>query len=328
MNRREFVAIVGVVGLSTLSSTAHPQTRSIPVIGFVRNTSQNDSLHLVAAFRQGLKETGHEEDRTVKVEYRWAENRAEKLAALIEDLTRRRVSIVVAGGNEVAVAAKAMPNDVSIVFAVGADPQELGLVKNLNRPGGNITGVSFLTLGLTAKRLDLAHKLIPRARVIGLLVNPSSPIAAPQIAETQRAAKSLGIEVLVLNTRTEGDFVPAFEKLSQGRAHALLISGDKLYTARREQLVALAAKYRMPTIYAQPDFVPIGGLLGYGASINDAYRQVGVYVGRILKGAKPGDLPVIEPSKYDLAINLRTAKKLGLTVAQELLLRADSVVSE
>jgi putative ABC transport system substrate-binding protein len=324
MRRRDFIAVVaGAAGGWPRGAGAQQPTT--PVIGFLSSRSANDSELQVAAFRQALSEAGYVEGRNVAIDYRWADGQYDRLPEMAEHLVGRQVSVIFAGGPAAHVA-KAATTTIPIVFVSGEDPVKFGLVASLNRPGGNITGVSTFNAELGSKRVELLHELVPSAAVIGLLANPNFPGVGPEIGETQAAARAVGCNLLVLNASTESEIDAAFEVLVQQRVGALMVTGDPLFVSRRNQLVALAAQHAMPTIYVQREFAMAGGLIGYGTSLTDAYRQVGIYASRILKGAKPGDLPVVRPTKFDFVINLKTAKSLGLTVPPSLLGRADEVI--
>ena len=299
----------------------------MPAIGFLHSRSADDTPNLTAAFRQGLEETGYVENHNVTIEYRWANNRHEQLPGLAVELVRRQVAVITTGGGNVsALAAQAATAAIPIVFITGGDPIKLGLVASLNRPGGNLTGVSLLLGLLGAKRLELLRELVPKVTIIGVLVNPANPGAESYVRDAQEAALVLGQRIHVLHASTAGEIDAAFATLAQLRAGALLVITDAFFIGRREQLVTLAARHGVPAIYDLGDFVTAGGLISYGPSPADGYRQVGVYAGRILKGAKPVDLPVIQPAKFELEINLKTAKALGLTVPLSLLGRADEVI--
>lgn len=272
-----------------------------------------------------MKEAGFIEGQNVAIEYRWSEGQFDQLPKLAAELVRRQVAIIVAAGNDAGIAAKAATTTIPIVFAIGDDPVEMGIVA-LNRPEGNVTGVTFYSGALTAKAVELLHELVPTATTIGLLLNANSPTAETQMRETRAATRVLGQQLYIVNARNERDIDAGFAVLEQKGVGALLIPGDAEFTGQRDRLVALAARYRMPTMYPQDQFVAAGGLMSYGASIIDAYRHVGDYTGRILKGAKVSDLPVMLPTKYQFVINLKTAKALGLTVPQSLLATADEVI--
>ena len=324
MRRREFITLLG--GAAAWPLIARAQQPAMPVIGFLRNTLPEDSAYLLAALRQGLTEVGYVEGQNVAIEYRWAENRFERLQELAADLVRRQCAVIVAGGNAPARAAMAATATIPIVFASGDDPVRLGFVASLNRPSGNVTGVTFYAGVLVAKQLELLREVVPKAAVVSMLVNPSSPAADDQIRDAKAAARAIGLEIHILNASSERDFEKVFATLVQYRADAVIVAGDALFTGQRDRLVALAARHAVPVTYNLPEFVAAGGLMSYGSSSMDAYRQVGVYTGRILKGAKPDDLPVQQPTKFELAVNLKTAKALGLTVPPAVLGRADEVI--
>src|SRR5262245_35364847 len=326
MRRREFATIV-VVSLAW-PPAAYLQSARIPVIGFLDPRSPDVIPKLLHAFREGLKETGHAEGENVTVEYRWAENQIDQLPALAADLVRRKVTVIAAPGSAPAMlAAHAATNTIPIVFGTATDPVQLGLIASLSRPGGNMTGVITLALEVGPKRLELLHELIPTAKTIALLVNPASPtLSEPTTKDAQAAARTLGINVHALHANTALDFDRVFATLVQLRAGALVIGADALFTGRAEELATLALRHRVPAIYQYPEFTEAGGLMSYGGSIRETYHQVGVYVGRILKGEKPADLPVAQLTKVELVINLKTAKAFGLTVPPALLARADELV--
>ena len=300
----------------------------MPVIGFLRSTSANASADLVAALRRGLTEAGYTEGQNLAIEFRWAENQGERLPGLVADLIRRQCAVIIAAGDVEAHAAKAATSSIPIVFATGADPVKVGLVSSLNRPGGNLTGISFYnSADLLSKQLQFLREVVPKVAVIGLLVNPNTVAdAESQQRDAQAAAHALGQQILTVNASSERDFDMAFATLAQQRAGALLIAGNALFTGQRDRLVALAARYALPTICPLREFVAAGCMMSYSGSLTDAYRQVGVYAGRILKGEKPADLPVTLPTKFELVINLKTVKALGLTVPDKLLVAADEVI--
>jgi putative ABC transport system substrate-binding protein len=282
-------------------------------------------LH-VAAFRQALSEADYVEGQNVAIDYRWADGQYDRLPGLAADLISRQVAVIFAGGGAAARAAKAATTMIPIVIMIGEDPVKFGLVASLNRPGGNISGVSTFNAVLGSKRLELLHELVPTIATIGLLVNPNYPSAGLEIGETQVAARAVGRNLIILNASTESEIDAAFASLVQQRVGALVVTGDPLFVSQRDKVVMLAARHAVPTIYVQREFAVAGGLIGYGTSLTDAYRQVGIYAGRILKGAKPGDLPVVQPTKFDLVINLKTAKALGITIPDKLLALADEVI--
>jgi len=297
----------------------------MPVIGFVRSTSLSDSTQLVTAFRQGLKELGFVEGENVAIEYRWADGQYDRLRTLVADLVDRKVAVIAANSPS-ALAAKTATTTIPIVFTTGDDPVNLGLVTSLSRPTGNVTGVTFFGGAVVNKQLELLHELLPQARVISVLVNPNFPGATFQLRDVQEAARILGHTMHVLNASTGSEINTAFATIAQQRTDALLVAGDPFFLSRVSQFVTLAARHAVPTIYAQREYVAGGGLISYGTSVTDAYRQVGVYVGRILRGAKPTDLPVVRATKFELVINLQTAKLLSLEVPPTLLARADEVI--
>jgi putative tryptophan/tyrosine transport system substrate-binding protein len=324
-SRRDFITLLG--GAAAWPLAARAQQPGMPVVGFLRSTSANASIDLVAALRRGLAEAGYTEGQNIAIEYRWAEGHNDRLPALVADLVRRQCALIVAGGDAAAHAAKTATATVPIVFATGEDPVKVGLVSRLNRPGGNITGISFYnSADLESKQLELLREVVPKAAVIGVLVNPTMAAVQSQESEAQVAARALGLQLFVVNAGSERDFDTAFTTLVEHRIEALLIVGNALFTSQRYRLVAVAARYALPTIYPLREFVAAGGLMSYGGSLTDAYRQVGVYAGRILKGEKPADLPVTLPTKFELVINLQTAKGLGIEIPPMLLARADEVI--
>jgi putative ABC transport system substrate-binding protein len=324
MRRRNFMTLLGSAAVWPLAARA--QQPAMPVIGFLSTESLETTRDQFNAFRQGLSEAGYVEGQNVTIEYRWAEGQADRLPALAADLVRRRVAVIATLANVATVAAKAATTTVPIVFTIGGDPVTMGLVDSLNRPGGNITGVSFLSSAVMAKMLEVLHEVAPNTAVIAALVNPANPQAEADTGEAQEAARFLGLQVHVLNARNESDIDTAFATLVQRHAGALLIEGDGLFVTRMKQLVVLTARHATPAIYQGRDFPDAGGLMSYGASRANALRVAGVYAGRILKGEKPADLPVQQSTKVELIINLTTAKALGITVPISLLGRADEVI--
>jgi len=325
MRRRDFIGLLGGAAV-TSSLAARVQQQAMPVIGFLHGTSPETRRAEVIAFHGGLSETSYVEGQNVAVEYRWAEGKYDRLPALAADLVDRQASVIAAFGTAAALVAKAATATIPIVFLVGGDPMALGLVVRLNRPGGSITGVTPLNDELAAKLLELLHEMVPKAAIIGYLINPDNASSANLSRQIQAAARTIGQRVHILNVSSENDFEPAFATLDQIRAGGLCVQGDTFFNSRREQLVALAAHHSIPTVYAFRDYAAAGGLMSYGTSLRDAYRQVGVYAGRILNGEKPADLPVQLSVKVELAINMSTAKALGLTFPLSLLGRADEVI--
>jgi putative ABC transport system substrate-binding protein len=326
MRRRDFVSLMAGTAIG-FPLVARAQKSEVPVIGFLHPASAPEWVARVAAFRQGLADAGYTEGRNVTIEFRWAEGHYERVPVLAADLARRRVAVIVAAGGGVSVlAAKAATSTIPIVFTAGGDPVKLGLVDSLNRPGGNITGVSVLTVELAAKRLEVLHSLVPQVTVVGMLVNPNGIFTESEARNTLEAARQLNLQVSIQKARNKQEIDQAFSTFVRARTGALLIGADVFYELQREQLVALAAQHAVPTLYPIRAFVAAGGLASYGANFNDAYRQAGVYAGKILGGAKPADLPILQPSSVELVINAKTAKTLGLTIPQSLLLRADEVI--
>ena len=297
----------------------------MPVIGFLRSTSRASSEHLVTAFLRGLKETGYTEGQNVMIEYRWADNQADRLPALAGDLIRRQVAVIVANSTS-AFAVNAATTTIPMVILTGSDPVKAGLVANLNHPGGNVTAVVFFSDDLGTKRLELLHQFVPKATTIGALVNPNHPGTEDERRNFQAAARVIGLQLIVLDVRSIRDIETAFATFVQRGARALLVGSGAFLFSNRERLVALAARHALPTSFAQRESVTAGGLMSYGTSITDAYRQIGIYAGRILKGEKPADLPVMRSTKFEFVINLKTAKALGLAIPQTLLVTADEVI--
>lgn len=326
MRRREFISLIGGAAAAWPLAARAQQRAALPVIGFLKNTAADASTLQVASFQQGLNEMGYTDGRNVAIEYHYADNHYDRLPALAADLVRRQVSVIMAAGDDPAVAAKAATPTIPIVFAVAGDPIQLGVVANLNRPGGNVTGVSFFSTTVTSKRLGILHELVPNAAVFGLLANPSNASAKAEVNEAEAAAHVIGCEFLVSEVGSTNDIDTAFGTLVQRGAGAILVAGDALFINRHEQIIALAAHYAVPVSYNLREYVQAGGLMSYGADISDIYRLTGVYTGRILRGVKPTDLPVMLPSKFPLIINLKTAKALGLTIPSGILAIADEVV--
>jgi putative ABC transport system substrate-binding protein len=325
MQRREFISLLG--GAAAMwPLAARAQQSAMPVIGFLNSGSPGPYRHLVAGFQQGLKETGYVEGQNVMIEYRWAEGQHNRLPGMAADLVRRQVNVIAAMTTPAALAAEAAATTIPVVFDTAGDPVRLGLVVSLNRPGRNVTGITQLGSELVAKRLGLMRDLIPTATIIGLLVNPTDPRTKTQIKDVQEAARALGLQIHVLNATTEGEINTAFAKLAELRAGALIVGTGELFNSRPEKLVSLAALQALPAIYQAREFAAAGGLMSYGASRTDAYRQAGIYTGRVLKGEKPADLPVVQSIKFELVINLKTAKALGLNIPSGVSSIADEVI--
>jgi putative tryptophan/tyrosine transport system substrate-binding protein len=326
-NRREFMMLLGGAAAAWPFTARAQQTAKLPTIGFLNGGSPDGFAPMVAAFRQGLNEAGYVEGQNVAIEFRWAEGRNDRLPALAADLVNRHVAVLAATSMPAALAAKAATATIPIVFEGGADPVEFGLVASLNRPGGNVTGITNFSGSTAAKIFELLHELIPNSGMIAVLLNPTSPSLSLSIARDAEAAqRALGRQIQILNASTGDDIDAAFATLAKLRAGALLIGGDAFFTSRSVHLAMLAARYGIPAIYNAPEFPAAGGLMSYGASITDAYRQTGIYTGKVLKGAKPADLPILQPTKFKLVINLRTAKALGLNLPDKLLALADEVI--
>ena len=324
MRRREFVSLLGGAAVAW-PLTARAQQSAMPVIGFLRNSLPVGSGHLLSALRQGLNDGGYIEGQNALIEYRWSEDR-DQLTALAADLVRRQCTVIIAGGNAAAAAAKTA-TAIPIVFATGDDPIHVGLVASLNQPGSNVTGVYFYSgADLQSKQLGLLRELVPSAVLIGVLINPRSPQGESQARNAQVAARVLGASIVTLNVSSQDDFDMAFATLAQQGVGALLIAGDALFTGHVDRLVALTIRQRIPALHGLREFAAAGLLMTYGANIANAYRQVGVYTSKILRGAKPAELPIIQPTMFELVINLKTAKALGLEVPPTLLARADEVI--
>jgi putative ABC transport system substrate-binding protein len=326
IGRREFISAIGSAAVAW-PLAARAQQPATPVVGFIHVLSFENVPHFVIAFRQGLKEAGIIEGQNVAVEYRWAQGQYDRIPELAADLVRRKVAVIVAGGSEPSPQiVEAATQTIPIVFVANGDPVKQGLVASLNRPGGNATGITIFGPGAVTKRLQLLHELSPQAATIAFLVNPNNPRGEIETSDTQTAAASLGLQLLVLNASNEDELETAFATMAQQQAGGLLVASDVFLVGRRNQIVARAAGLKIPAIYPIREFAQAGGLMTYGNSLTDAYRQVGIYVGRILKGEKPADLPVMQATKFELVINLKTAKTLGLMVPNTLLVTADEVI--
>ena len=326
MKRRHFITLLGSAA-AAWPLAAYAQQPAMPVIGYLGAQSPAAFASRVRAFREGLGETGYAEGRNVAIEFRWAEGQHDRLPALASDLVGRQVAVIVApGGAPAAIAAKSATTTIPIVFEMGADPIAIGLVSSLNRPGGNLTGVSSLNVEVTPKRLEILHEAVPTVAVVAVLVNPTSPTADSQLKSLQAAARALGLQLHVLHASTERDFDSVFETLLQLRAGALVVASDTFFATHAEQLAALAVRHAVPAIHQSRDFTTAGGLMSYAGSFLESHRQAGVYTGRILKGATPADLPVQQVTKVELFINLKAAKTLGVTFPLSLVGRADAVI--
>ena len=325
MRRRDFIK--AIAGSTVWPFAARAQQAAIPVIGFLGTASAAPFAHYLAGFRQGLRETGHVEGHNVAIEFRWAEGHYDRVPALVADLAQRQVAVIVTVGGEVsALAAKAATTTIPIVFNSGGDPVKAGLVASLARPGGNATGVNIFTSELAEKRLGLLHDLIPTAPSIAMLVNPHFPPVAASVREAEAAARAIGKRISVFSAGTENEIDAAFAAVARAQVQALIVAADPFFNSRRDRIVAMASRLAIPTIYEQREFAVAGGLMSYGTSLFEAYRQQGRYAGRILKGENPADLPVIQSTKFEFVINLKTAKALGLTFSHNLLSLADDVI--
>ena len=326
MRRREFIGLVG--GAAVLWPLAgRAQQSGMPLIGYFSARSPESDVPMLAAFREGLKEAGYIEGKNVAIAFRWGLGQYDRLPALAEDLVTRRVAVIVtSGGDTSALAAKAATTTIPIVFVSGGDPVQAGLVASLNRPGGNITGVMSLLGALGGKQVGLLRELVPKASIIGFLMNPNEPTSEPQVDDVQVAAREIGAQLIVLRASTERDIDAAFATLVEQRAGALILAVGALFLTQADKLIALAARYTVPVMYFRREFAAAGGLVSYGSGTEEYYHQLGVYAGRILKGEKPADLPVVQSTKFELVINLKTAKALGIVVPPTLLARADEVI--
>ena len=322
MKRRDFITLLGGAAARPLAARAQQP----PVIGFLNGQSAAAFTHLLAALREGLKQTGFVEGENVRIEYRWAEGQVDRLPALADDLVRRQVALIVATGGA-SIAAKAATSTIPVVITLAGDPVKSGFAASLNRPGGNVTGMTVFTSALEAKRLELLHELVPAANPIGVLLNPQfTTDFKGQLREVTAAARAIGIRIHAVNANSESDLEAAFATLAQARAGAVAITGGTFNLKNRAKIVELAARHAIPAIYENRESVAAGGLMSYGTNVPEVYRQIGIYAGRILNGDRPGDLPFVQPAKFDMAVNLKTAKTLGLTMPTSLLLRADEVI--
>jgi putative ABC transport system substrate-binding protein len=326
VRRREFIGLLGAAAAWPLAARAQ-RAAKLPTIGFLNPASPDGFAVRLRGLRQGLKDTGYVEGENVGIEYRWAEGQIERLPALAADLIRREVSVIAAvGGDTPALAAKAATKTIPIVFLNGADPVKSGLVVSLNRPGGNVTGISLLAGTVNAKRLELIHELVPHVGSVAVLDNPIVTEAETRLRDLQEAALTLGLRLLFQTVGSERELDAAFATIAEQKAGALFVDGSPFFVSRRDQLIGLAARQALPAMYFDREFAAAGGLMSYGTNFADAYRQAGIYIGRILKGTKPADLPILQPTKFDFVINLKTAKTLGLTVPDKLLVAADEVI--
>jgi len=325
MRRRAFITLLG--GAAAWPLVAHAQQATMPMIGFLNNQSPDTNADRLRAFRQGLKDTGHVEGENVAIEYRWAENKMDRLPALAAELVRRQVALIAATiGTAPALAAKAATATIPIVFALGEDPVRLGLVANLARPGSNLTGINYLSSELVAKRLELLHEMVPAVTRVAVLVNSPGPTAETTIRDVEPAARAMGLQIQIFNASTSRELDTAFANIVRERSDALYVGNESFFNSRRVQLVHRATLHKVPATYSQRQYPEIGGLMSYGTNVTDAFRQVGVYAGRILKGAKPADLPVVQATKFELIINAQTARMLDLIVPDKLLAAADEVI--
>jgi ABC-type uncharacterized transport system substrate-binding protein len=326
VNKREFITLLGGAA-AAWPLVVRAQQPAMPVIGFVSSQSPEAFREQLRGLRQGLKDTGYVEGENVAIEYRWAENQMDRLPALAAELVRRRVAVISTGSDAAAVGAQAATATIPIVFSFSQDPVRLGLVASLAQPGGNLTGINFLNAELAAKRLEFLRELVPAAARVAVLVNPTNaPTTETTLRDVEAAARAMGLQIQVLNASTSREIAAAFATFGRERPDALFVGGDAFFISRRVQLATLASRHAIPATYPMRDFVEVGGLMSYGSNLTDAYRQVGVYAGRILKGAKPADLPVVQATKFELVINAETARMLGLTVPPTLLATADEVI--
>jgi putative ABC transport system substrate-binding protein len=325
MKRREFITLLGGAVIAVRPFAASAQ-QTLPMVGFVNSGSAQTQALVAAAYRKGLEEVGFAEGKNVLIESRWADGQYDRLPELIADLIKRKVTVIMAGGPPAAQAAKTATSSIPVVFTSGDDPVQIGVVTSINHPGGNVTGVHVLFTELESKKLSLLREVVPKAGVVAALVNQSRPIANSQTAELEAAAKKFGQRIQIFHAASEQEIEPVFASMAQAKVDALLVAADAFFNARREQIVLLASRHAIPAIYEQRSFAAAGGLMSYGTNLADGYRQAGVYTGRILKGEKPGDMPVVQASKFELVINLKTAKALGLEVPLHLQQIADEVI--
>ena len=324
MKRREFIA--GLGGAAAWPVAARAQQGTLPVIGYVSNRSFDESAQYLAAFHQGLKESDYIEGKNVTIEYRWGAGRTDRIPAMVEDLVRRRVAVILAAGSNEGLVAKAATNTIPIVFTGGSDPVSIGLVSSLNRPDGNVTGATIVSHLIGAKRLELLRLLVPNSDMIAMLFEPKNPSSTALVRDMQVAARAIGMQIITLAVDSETSLAAAFAVIEQQKASALLVSGGPVQAGLQHRIAALAAQYRLPAMYSVREYVDSGGLMSYGSSFPDAARQAGNYVGRIIKGEKPSNLPVMQPTKFELVLNLKTARTLGLTVPDKLIALADEVI--
>jgi len=326
MKRREFIMLIGGAA-AAWPLAVRAQQAAMPVIGYLSARSPDDTAHLVVAFRKGLSESGFVEGQNVTIEYRWALGQHDQLPALALELVQRPVDVIVStGGESAALAAKRATSTIPIAFVIGSDPVILRLAASYNQPGGNATGINILTAALEPKRLGILHQLVPQAETIAVLLNPNFPSYERQLRDVQEAARAMGLKIHVLRAATDREIDTAFETVAQEHIAAITVAADPFFDTRRDKLVALAARHAVPTMYHFREFAAAGGLMSYGIDLRDTYRQIGVYAGRILRGAKPANLPVLQPTKFEFVINLKTAKALGLTIPSGVLSTADAVI--